>query len=152
MTSTPTKYPTLSPAFAVNDAVRALEFYRDAFGAAELFRLVDPESGKIGHAEMSVGDSVFMVSDEYPAFNKTPATLGGTSVRLSLIVGNVDAIVARAVAAGATLQRPPTDQFYGFRSASLLDPFGHEWIVQHEIERVTPAEMQRRWDAMRKVY
>jgi PhnB protein len=147
MSNQSTQYPPMIPGLAVRDAAKAIEFYKAAFGAVELFRLIDPESGKIGHAELTINGSVIMLSDEYPAFNKTPQTLGGTPVRLCLMVDNVDAAAERAKAAGATVTRPPSDQFYGHRSANLTDPFGHEWLVQREFEKVSPAEMQRRWDA-----
>jgi len=143
-------YPPLLPALAVRDAAKALEFYKAAFGAVERYRLVDPESGKIGHAELTINGSMIMLADEYPAFNKAPQTLGGTAVKLCLMVQDVDALVEQAARAGATVIMPPKDQFYGHRSASLQDPFGHQWLIQHEIESVEPAEMQRRWDAMAK--
>lgn len=142
------RYPTLTFSIAVPDAARAIEFYQRAFGAVELYRLVDPETQKIGHAELTVGDSLFMVSDEYPAFNKTPQRLGGVSARFVLMVDDVDATVARAVAAGAQVKRPPKDQFYGFRSAGIIDPAGHEWMVQEQLETLTPTEMQARWNSM----
>jgi PhnB protein len=141
-------YPPLTPALAVHNAEQAIAFYQKAFEATELYRLIDPESGKIGHAELLINGSLIMLSDEYPAFNKTPQTLGGTAVKLTLMVDDVDALVDRASASGATVVRPPSDQFYGHRSATVRDPFGHEWMLQKEIEKVTPEEMQRRWDAM----
>ena len=150
MKALPTNYPPLIPAFAVSDGAKAIEFYRHAFGATELYRLNDPESGKIGHAELMLNGHLIMLSDEYPAHNKTPQTLGGTTMKLSLMVGDVDAAVARAVAAGATVTMPPRDEFYGHRSAQLRDPFGHEWMLQREFEKVSPDEMQRRWDTMVK--
>ncbi len=143
-------YPPLSPALAVRDAAKAIEFYKAAFGAVERFRLVDPESGKIGHAELTINGCVVMLADEYPAYNKAPQTLGGTPVKLSLMVTNVDALVEQAKQAGATVLMPPQDQFYGHRSGCIQDPFGHQWMIQQEIEKVTPAEMQRRWEAMLK--
>lgn len=143
-------YPALAPTFAVSDASRAIEFYKSAFGAEERYRLVDPESGKIGHAELTIRDSVFMLSDEYPQFNKTPDTLGGTSARFFLRCDDVDAAHARALAAGAEPLTPLTDQFYGCRDARIRDPFGHEWLLSQQIEEVSPGEMQRRWDAMGK--
>ncbi|MBN9693238.1 MAG: VOC family protein [Verrucomicrobia bacterium] len=142
------RYPTLTFSIAVPDAARAIEFYQLAFGAVELYRLVDPETQKIGHAELTVGDSLFMVSDEYPAFNQTPQRLGGVSARFVLMVDDVDATVARAVAAGAQVKRSPKDQFYGFRSAGIIDPAGHEWMVQKQLETLTPTEMQARWNSM----
>jgi PhnB protein len=143
-------YPPLIPALAVHNAEQAIAFYQKAFEATELYRLIDPESGKIGHAELLINGSLIELSDEYPAFNKTPQTLGGTAVKLTLMVNDVDALVDRASAAGATIVMPPSDQFYGHRSATVRDPFGHEWMLQKEIEKVTPEEMQRRWDAMVK--
>lgn len=150
MKETINDYPPLSPALAVRDAAKAIEFYKAAFGAVERFRLVDPESGKIGHAEITINGSLVMLADEYPAYNKAPQTLGGTPVKLSLMVPNVDALMEQAKQAGATVLMPPQDQFYGHRSGSIQDPFGHQWMIQQEIEKVTPAEMQRRWEAMLK--
>ncbi len=89
-----------------------------------------------------------MLSDEYPAFNKTPGTLGGTSMKLCLMSNNVDADFDRAIQAGAAVVQPVTDQFYGHRSGALRDPFGHEWMISKEVEKVSPEEMQRRWNAM----
>jgi PhnB protein len=145
-----TSYPSLIPALAVHDAAKAIAFYQKAFDATELYRLIDPESGKVGHAELLINGTMMMLADEYPAFNKAPQTLGGTAVKLSLMVDNVDASVARASNAGATIVRPPNDEFFGHRSATIRDPFGHEWMLQKEFEKVTPAEMQRRWDEMIK--
>jgi PhnB protein len=143
-------YPPLIPALAVHDAVKAIAFYQQAFDATELYRLIDPESGGVGHAELLINGTMIMLADEYPAFNKTPQTLGGTAVKFSLMVDDVDASVARASSAGATVVRPPSDEFYGHRSATVRDPFGHEWMLQKEIEKVAPEEMQRRWDEMVK--
>lgn len=142
------RYPTLSISIAVPNAAHAIEFYQLAFGAVELYRLIDPETQNIGHAELTVGDSLFMVSDEYPAFNITPQRLGGVSARFVLMVDDVDATVARAVAAGARVQRPPKDQFYGFRSACIIDPAGHEWMLQKQLEEMSPTEMQARWNSL----
>jgi PhnB protein len=141
---------TLIPALAVNDGAKAIAFYQQAFGATELYRLIDPESGKIGHAELQINGSTISLSDEYPTFNKTPLTLGGTAVKFSLMVDDVDVWIARSIAAGAIVVRPPSDEFYGHRSATIRDPFGHEWMLQQEIQKVSPAQMQRRWDAMVK--
>jgi PhnB protein len=147
--STP-NYPPLISYLAVNDGAKAIEFYKAAFGATELYRLCDSASGQIGHAELEVNGSVIMLSDEFPGFNKTPQSLGGTPVKFCLMVENADKAFDRAVAAGAEVMRPMTDEFYGYRCGSLRDPFGHEWMVQHEIEKVSPEEMQKRWDAMAK--
>jgi PhnB protein len=150
MNNSNSSYPALIPYLAVHDPKQAIEFYQKAFEATELYRLVDPESGSIGHAELLINGSMIMLADEYPAFNKTPQTLGGTSVRLTLMVDDVDNTVERASAAGATITMPPEDQFYGHRSATVRDPFGHEWMLQKENDKVEPAEMQRRWDEMVK--
>jgi len=146
----PATYPPVTPSLAVKDAAKAIEFYKSAFDAVELYRLVDPENGKVGHAELTIGGQLIMIADEYPAFNKSPATLGGSGTKFALMVPDADAAFARAIAAGATAVRPPSDQFYGFRAGTVRDPFGHEWMIQHEFEKVTPEEMQRRWDAMVK--
>jgi PhnB protein len=141
-------YPTLSPALAVSDAARAIDFYKAAFGAEERYRLIDPSSGKIGHAEITIHGALVMLSDEYPAFNKSPATLRGTAVKLCLMSRQVDADFDRAVKSGAQVVRAPTDEFYGHRDCCLRDPFGHEWTISQEIEKISPEEMQRRWNAM----
>jgi len=132
----------------VNDGDRAIRFYAQAFGAVEKFRLSEP-SGRIGHAELQLGPAVLMLSDAFPEYelNAPPGEKDiGCSVHLH--VENADVMAARAVAAGATMLMPPTDQFYGERSCRLRDPFGHTWLIGHEIEKVTPQEMQRRYDAM----
>ena len=142
-------YPPMSPYLTVRDASKAIEFYQSAFGATELYRLTDPASGKIGHAEILLNGSLIMLSDENLAWgNKSPQTLDGTAVKLCLMVENTDAAAARASAAGATVEMPPCDMFYGFRCASVRDPFGHKWLIQHEIEKVAPDEMQRRYTAL----
>ncbi len=147
--NTPDTYPPFSPYLTVKDADKAIAFYEAAFGATELYRLTDASAGTIGHAEIMINGSHFMLADENPAWgNKSPLTLGGTAVKLCLMVENTDAALARASAAGATVEMPPTDMFYGFRCAALIDPFGHKWMLQHEIEKVSPEEMQKRWDAM----
>jgi len=146
---TPVDYPPFSPYLTVKDAKKAIAFYQAAFGATELYRLTDAGAGTIGHAEIMINGSHFMLADENPAWgNKSPLTLGGTAVKLCLMVQNTDGAVARANAAGATVEMPPSDMFYGFRCAAVRDPFGHQWMLQHEIEKVSPQEMQQRWDAM----
>jgi PhnB protein len=135
----------LTPYITVKDAAAALDFYRDAFGAVEQFRLTAPE-GRIGHAEIRVGGSNLMLSDEWPDFGAlSPATIGGSPVKLHLYVADADAVVAGAVAKGATLLRPVADQFYGDRSGMIADPFGHTWFIATQKEVVAPEEMQRRW-------
>ncbi len=134
----------------LHDAAQAIEFYTQAFGAKEKFRLAEP-GGRIGHAELELGATTIMLSDEYPEMGiRGPLAIGGTSFMLHLHVDDADALIRRAVDAGATLIRPASDQFYGERSGTVRDPFGHEWIIGHEIEKVTPQEMQRRYDEMMK--
>jgi PhnB protein len=134
----------------VRDANAAIQFYSVAFGAVEKFRLTEP-SGRIGHAEMLLGPSVLMLSDPFPEFGlNAPRDDGDIGCSLHLHVDNADAVSAKAVTAGATALMPPTDQFYGERSCRIRDPFGHTWLIGHEIEKVTPEEMQRRYSAMFK--
>jgi PhnB protein len=149
MNTKPFAYPTMSPYLTVKSACKAIAFYQSAFGATELFRLADANTGTIGHAEIMINGVHFMLSDENPAWgNQSPESLGGTAVTFSLMVENADAAVDRAKAAGATIEMPPTDMFYGFRSASITDPFGHRWMLQHQVEKVSPEEIQKRWDAI----
>ncbi|MBS1872467.1 MAG: VOC family protein [Acidobacteria bacterium] len=130
----------------VSDTASAIEFYQKAFGATEKFRLTEPGSGRIGHAELELGGFVIMLADEYPEFGlRSPRTLGGTPVTIHLHVDNADAMIDAAVAAGATIERPPADHFYGERGGSIFDPFGHRWLIGHQIEAVSPEEMQRRY-------
>jgi uncharacterized glyoxalase superfamily protein PhnB len=132
----------------VIDAPRAIAFYAEAFGAREKFRLVEP-SGRVGHAELEFGDTIVMLSDEYPEMGLVgPQTRGGTVMSMHLHVDDADALIARAVAAGAVLVRAAADHFYGERSGTVRDPFGHEWNIGHSIETVSPEEMQRRYDAL----
>jgi len=149
MNTPATDYPAFSPYLTVRDAEKAIAFYQNAFGATERFRLTNAGDGKVGHAELMIQGSLLMLAEENPQWgSQSPQALGGTPVTFCLMVENADAAVARAVAAGATPRMPVADQFYGFRSGSVIDPFGHEWMLQHEIEKVDPAEMQKRWDAM----
>jgi PhnB protein len=143
----PPGYHTVTPYLTVRNAVDALAFWTEAFGAKEVFRLVGPD-GRIGHAEIRIGDSLVMVSDEYPDFGALgPASLGGSPVKFHLYVPDADAATARAVAAGASLLRPVETQPWGIRSGMVADPFGHSWFIATQVEDVTPTEMQRRWDA-----
>jgi len=146
--SVASSYPPLSPSLTVSDAAAAIDFYRRAFLAEERYRLLDPESGKIGHAELTINGALVMLSDEYPQFNKSPKTVGGTTVKLGLMSMNADADFERAVKAGAEILRPLTNEFYGHRSGTVRDPFGHEWTISQELERMRPEEMQRRWNAI----
>ena len=142
-------YPSFSPYLSVRDAAQAIAFYKAAFGAIERFRLTDKKTGKVGHAELLIQGGLVMLSEENPQWgNKAPPTLGGTPITFCVMVENADAALARAVAAGATVLMPASDQFYGFRSASVSDPFGHQWMLQHQREKVSPEEMQKRWDSM----
>jgi len=119
---------TISPALTVRNAVAAVEFYKRAFGAAELSRLTTPSGGIV--AEVAIDGAGFLVVDESPEnFNLSPQTLGGTSVRISLLVADPDAVAARAVAAGATVLFPVADQPYGYRQGRVADPFGHHWLI-----------------------
>ena len=134
----------------VKDAAAAVKFYCDVFGGEELFRLVEP-SGRVGHAEVKLGPATLMISDEYPEYGlRGPQALGGTPVSLHIHVDDADALIEKAVAAGAKLEREPADKFYGERSGSVVDPWGHRWLIGHSIEKVTPEEMQRRYDVMFK--
>jgi PhnB protein len=143
-------YPPLAPAIAVRGAAQAIEFYKKAFGAEELYRLIDPESGRIGHAEFTINGALVMISDEYPEYNKSPELLGGTSAKFMISCDDVDAAFQRAVDAGAEVVFPLQTQFYGHRGGRVRDPFGHEWMLSQKVEDVSPEEMQRRWDAMVK--
>ena len=140
----PDGYPVVAPYLVVRGAERALDFYKQVLGATERMRLAMP-NGQVGHAEFQVGDSVVMLSDEYPEMGfKGPESYGGSPVSLHLYVEDVDAVVARAVAHGAKVIRPVQDQFYGDRSGIILDPFGHSWNIATHIEDVSQEEVERR--------
>jgi PhnB protein len=144
----PDGYHTVTPYLIVKDAAGAIDFYRKVFGAQELFRLCGPE-GKVGHAELKIGDSVVMLADEHPGMGfLSPTTLGGTPVSTLMYVEKVDEVVSRALAAGAKLVRPVADQFYGDRAGGIEDPYGHYWHVATHIEDVSPEEMKRRSEAL----
>jgi PhnB protein len=150
MTSTvksiPDGYHSAIPMLAIKDATSAIEFYKQAFGATELERMTDP-SGKIAHTEILIGDALIMIADEYPEHNISPQTLGGSTVTMHVYVEDVDAVVDRAVAAGAKIRHPVEDQFYGDRSASLVDPFGHIWMIATHKEDVSSEEIHKRFVA-----
>ncbi|MFW5920812.1 MAG: VOC family protein, partial [Polyangiales bacterium] len=125
-------------------------FYREAFGASEMFRLEEP-GGRIGHAELDFDGTTLMIADEFPEIGcRGPKALEATPVTLHLHVDDADEVVRRAVAAGAELVREPQDHFYGERSGTVRDPFGHRWLIGHSIEDVSPEEMQRRYEALMK--
>lgn len=138
------------PYLCVSDTNAAIDFYRQAFGAREKFRLTEP-SGRIGHAEIDLGGVTLMLADEFPEYGLLSAsTIGKTPVSLHIHVDNADALIENAVRLGAKLERPPQDMFYGERSGSIFDPFGHRWLIGHSIEEVEPTEMQRRYDELMK--
>lgn len=132
----------------VADAARAIDFYREAFGATELFRLVEP-GGRIGHAEVDFDGTTLMLCEEFPELGiRRPDPAQGHSATLHLHVDDADETIGRAIAAGATLERAASDAFYGERSGVVIDPCGHRWNIGHSIEEVTPEEMQRRYAAL----
>jgi PhnB protein len=140
----PDGYHSVTPYLIVTDAARAIAFYEKAFAAKELFRMAEP-GGRVGHAELQIGDSRVMIADEHPEIQaRGPQSIGGSPVTIHLYVEDVDATVARAVAAGAQLTRPVADQFYGDRNGGLTDPFGHTWWVATHTEDVSEEEMERR--------
>ena len=152
--STPVKpipdgYHTVTPYLSIKGAAKALEFYAKAFGAKETVRMPGAEPDSVGHAEIRIGDSPIMLADESP-FGKSPLTLGGVSVSICLYVEDVDSAFQRAVEAGAKVVRPVADQFYGDRTGSLEDPFGHHWHLMTHKEDVSPEEMKRRMAEMMK--
>jgi len=145
----PDGYHAVTPYLIVGGAAKALDFYKRAFGAKERMRLPMPE-GRIGHAEIEIGDSVIMLADEFPQMGaKSPQTIGGTPVGICLYVDNVDAVFKQAIAAGGREEKPLQNQFYGDRSGTLIDPFGHKWTVATHIEDVPPEEISRRMAAMK---
>jgi PhnB protein len=145
--TTPEGVHTLTPYISIKGASEALAFYKAALGAQELYRLDMPD-GRVGHAELRIGDSRLMLADEMPdmadAVARSPRTLGGTTFGLHVYVPDVDAAFQRAIAAGGTVKRPVQDQFYGDRSGTFADPFGHVWTLATRIEEVSPEEMRRR--------
>jgi PhnB protein len=144
----PTAYAGVTPYLIIRHAGRAIEFYKKAFGATELMRFPGPD-GTIGHAEIKIGDGIVMLADESPGSgHKSPQTLGGTPVSLMFYVADVDAQFAKAVAAGGAVMNPLKDQFYGDRSATITDPFGHVWTIATHTEDVSADEMKRRMAAM----
>jgi len=144
----PDGYHTATPYLIIKGAAKALDFYKKAFGATEIMRMPDSD-GKIGHAEIKIGNSPIMLADEFPDRGyKSPQSIGGTPVSIMLYVENVDKTVERAVAEGAKITKAVENQFYGDRNGTISDPFGHVWTISTHVEDVTPAEMQRRIEAM----
>ena len=143
----PASYHTATPYIIVKGAADAIEFYKTAFGATEVMRLAGPD-GRIVHAEIKIGDSIIMLGEENPQWGAiSPKSLGGSAVGMCLYFPDVDARFEGAVAAGATIERPVQDQFYGDRSGSVVDPYGHKWTIATHVEDVTPEEMDRRFRA-----
>lgn len=140
----PDGYHSVTPYLIVRGASDAIEFYKKAFGATELMRM-DAPGGKIGHAEIRIGNSIVMLADEHPDMGAHgPEVLGGSPVHLMIYVEDCDTVFKRALAEGATETRPLKDQFYGDRSGTLTDPFGHQWTVTTHKEDLTPAEIEKR--------
>jgi PhnB protein len=146
----PEGYHTVTPYLIVKNAAKAIDFYKQAFGATELFRMDGPD-GTVGHAEIKIGNSPVMLADEVPTMGfRSPQTLGGAGVSLMIYVENVDDVFPRAIAAGGKELRPVRNQFYGDRSGTLEDPFGHVWTVSTHVEDVSSEEMGRRAEEMLK--
>lgn len=143
----PEGYHALTPYLIVDGAAAAIDFYEKAFGAAEVMRMPGA-NGRIGHAEIRIGDSRLMLADEDPSMGyRGPKSGGGNSISLALYVENCDAVVDRAVAAGATITRPVEDQFYGDRTGGITDPFGHTWYVMTHVKDVSEEEMKKIMEA-----
>ena len=146
----PDGYHTITPYLSVNGATAAIEFYKKAFGAREVLKLAQPD-GRVGHAELQIGESRIMLADEFPQMEfRSPSAIGGTPVHLHMYVENVDAVVNQAVAAGAKLLRPVQDQFYGDRLGTVADPYGHVWHVSTHKEDLSMDELRKRAAAKHK--
>ena len=144
----PEGYHSVTPYLICKGAAQALDFYKTAFGAAELFRM--EHNGQIGHAEIKIGDSPIMLADEQPEMKYlSPTTLGGTPVSIMIYVDDCDTIYKQAIAAGAVEVKALQDQFYGDRSGTLTDPFGHVWTVATHKEDVSPEEIEKRLEAFK---
>ena len=145
----PEGYNSVTPYLIIRGASRAIDFYKNSFGATEIMRLPGPD-GKVGHAELKIGDSVIMLADEGSSQYKSPETYGGSPVSLVIYVPDVDTTFKQALANGAKETRAVQDQFYGDRSGNLVDPFGHVWTVATHVEDVSADEMKRRMEALPK--
>ena len=146
--SIPDKYHSITPYLITKGAAAAIDFYSQAFGAVELFRMPQAD-GRIGHAELKIGDSIIMLADEYPEMQIVgPQTLGNSPVGILLYVEDVDTVFGRAVSLGASVNKPLTDQFYGDRSGTVINPFGHKWTIATHKEDISEEEMHRRVAAL----
>ena len=144
MNHVPKGYHAVTPYLSIKGAADAIAFYKKAFGAKEIMRMPGPR-GSVGHAEIEIGGSRIMLADEYPEMNfLSPRSFGGTSVHIHVYVQNADAVAKKAVATGAKLLRPVADQFYGDRSGSLEDPFGHVWHVATHVRDISSRELKKR--------
>ena len=145
----PEGYHSITPYLCIKDAAKALDFYKEAFGAQELFRMAQPD-GKIGHAEIQIGDSRLMIADECPDMEfRSPQAYGGSPIGIHLYVEDVDATVNMALVAGAKLVKQVNDQFYGDRNGTVEDPFGHRWFISTHIEDLSQEEICSRLEAQR---
>jgi PhnB protein len=143
--SIPEGYHSVTPYLIIKGAAGAIDFYKRVFGATEVMRMPDPSGGRIGHAEIKIGDSHIMLADEYPEMgHRSPQTLGGAGVSLMIYLDGVDEVFKRALAAGAKEMQPLKNQFYGDRSGTVQDPYGHVWTIATHVEDVPPDEMERR--------
>jgi PhnB protein len=145
----PKGFHAVTAAINMPNAVAAMEWYKKVFNAAEKMRLTEP-GGKLAHGEIDIDGTVVMIAEENPDYNRSPSTLNGTSVVFCIYVPDADAIIQKAVDAGATLIAPAADQFYGARSGRIEDPFGYKWIVSTHLKEVSAAEMQKQLDDMMK--
>ncbi len=146
----PTGYHSITPYLITRNAAKALDWYKEVFGAVEEMRFPMPD-GRVGHAELKIGDSHLMLADEFPERQAvSPETVGGTASAIMLYVPDVDAVFKKAIAMGAKSKEEVTDKFYGDRNGTFYDPFGHQWTVGTHIEDVTPEEMQRRMAQMKQ--
>lgn len=142
----PEGFHTVTPSLVLNDAAAAIEYYKKAFGATEVVRMLGP-GGNVMHGEIKIGDSLIMLADEFPEMSRSPRTLKGTASSVMLYVDDVDSVFKQAIDAGGTAIMPPADMFWGDRFSKLVDPFGHEWEIATHKEDVAPEEMQKRQEA-----
>jgi PhnB protein len=148
VSAVPKGYNSVTPCLVVSDGVSAIEFYKNAFGAKEVMRMERP-GGKIGRAELRIGDARIMLSDACPEMDaRSPESYGGSPVDIHLYIKNVDEVVARAISAGASLLRPIANMYYGDRTGLVADPYGHKWFVSTHIEDVSPAQIKKRAAAL----